>query len=321
VTLSGFLSALVGVLFAYHGWMNLTPVAEEVKDPQRNLPLALFVGVGTVIFLYLGANWAYQQVISQEEMVQMKELSPTDLAKFRAEHGPDATLPDKTVAIGFCHRLLGPIGAAVAAAAVMFSVFGAINGNLLVGPRLLYAMGEDGLAPRALGQVHPRYNTPALAILVVAGWAALLVLGVAALTESNLLSADKPHFDRLTDFAMFGATTFETAAVATIFVFRRRYPEAQRSYRCVGYPLVPAIYVLILSMVVVNTFIGDTVTALIGLGFMGVGALIYGVSLRQPNGVAKYQVLAGEVLADQKVNDEGGEAIQPAPPREIKPGE
>ena len=134
-------AAMVGVLWAYHGWMNIAPIAEEVRHPQRNIPLALFGGVAIIIFLYLGANFAYYLIIPREEM---------------------AGLTTTTVATDFSMRLLGPIGAAVASAAVMCSVFGALNGNLLVGPRLLYAMGEDRLAPKALGAVHPRYHTPAL---------------------------------------------------------------------------------------------------------------------------------------------------------------
>src|SRR5205807_7623486 len=115
-----------------------------------------------IIFLYLGANLAYYVTIPRAEMAGLKET---------------------TVATDFSLRLLGPIGAAVASGAVMCSVFGALNGNLLVGPRLLYAMGEDGLAPRALSDVHPRFRTPALSIGVMALWSVLLILGAAVLTE------------------------------------------------------------------------------------------------------------------------------------------
>jgi amino acid transporter len=162
VSLAGLGTAALGVLWAYHGWMNIGWVAEEVRRPQRNLPLGLLGGVLIVIFLYLGANLAYYLIIPREEM---------------------AKLTDTPVATDFSRRLLGPIGAAVASAAVMCSVFGALNGNLLVGPRMLYAMGEDGLAPRALGRVHPRYHTPAVAILVMAVWGSLLVLAGAAWTD------------------------------------------------------------------------------------------------------------------------------------------
>jgi amino acid transporter len=247
-------SAFLAVLWAYHGWQNITPVAEEVRRPQRNLPLALLAGVGIVIALYLGANLAYALVIPQPEM---KELKNT------------------TVATEFSLRLLGPYGAAAASAAVMCSVFGALNGVLLVASRSLFAMGEDGLAPRALGAVHARYRTPALAIVVLAAWAMILVLGVAVLTRVGWLKESKSHFDRLTDFAMFGVVIFETMGVIAIFVFRRRWPHAERPYRCPGYPVVPALYLLLPGFILVNMFFEQPVEALAGLGFIALGAAVY----------------------------------------------
>jgi basic amino acid/polyamine antiporter, APA family len=254
VSLSGLGSALLGVLWAYHGWMNIAPVAEEVRQPQRNIPLALLAGVGVVIALYLGANLAYHLVIPSPRMAGMK---------------------DTTVATAFSLELLGPLGAAAASAAVMCSVFGALNGNLLVGPRLLYAMGADGLAPRWLHATHPRYRTPAAAIGVLAAWSALLVLGVAVLTELKRLDPAKSHFDRLTDFAMFGAVIFETMAVLSIFVFRWRMPDAHRAYSCWGYPVVPALYVVLPAFILVNTFISQQVEALTGVAFIALGVAVY----------------------------------------------
>jgi amino acid transporter len=254
VTFAGLGSALLGVLWAYHGWMNIAPVAEEIRTPQRNIPLALLAGVGIIIFLYLGANLAYYLIIPQPEM---------------------AGLTNTTVATEFSLRLLGPLGAAAASAAVMCSVFGALNGNLLVGPRLLYAMGEDGLAPRALREVHPRYRTPALAIWVLAGWGATLVVVVAALTDLGWLDPGKSHFDRLTDFAMFGAVIFETMAVVSIFVFRWKRPDAERPYRCWGYPVVPAVYVILPAFVLVNMFAEQPMEALSGVGFIVAGVVVY----------------------------------------------
>jgi amino acid transporter len=251
-------SALVGVLWAYHGWMNIAPVAEEVKEPQRNLPLALLGGTVIVIAVYLSTNLAYSLVLSPSEMQTMKEGAQ-----------------DKNVAIGFCRSLLGSVGVTIVAAAVMCSVFGALNGNLLVGPRLLYAMSGDRLAPRALGEVHPRYRTPALAILVQACWACTLVLGVAALTELGILERTKDHFDILTNLVIFGAVIFETMAVASIFVFRRKYPDAERPYRCLGYPVVPALYVGLMAAVLVNMFDRQQQEALIGVGFILVGVGVY----------------------------------------------
>jgi amino acid transporter len=272
VPLAGMGTAFLGVLWAYHGWMNLGWVAEEVRRPQRNIPVSLLLGVGIIIALYLGANLAYYLIIPQPEMARMKALTEEEIQAMSPE---ELEKHSNTVAVGFSRKLLGPIGAAIAAAAVMFSVFGALNGNLLVGPRLLYAMGEDGLVPRALHAVHPRYRTPALAILVMAAWACLLVLGVAVLTETKVLNPNKSHFDILTDFAMFGAVIFETMAVVTIFVFRRKYPDAERPYRCWGYPVVPALYVLLPAFVLGSTFVTQPREALSGVGFILLGVATY----------------------------------------------
>jgi len=284
VSWAGFGTALLGVMFAYHGWMNVAPVAEEVRRPQRNLPLALVGGTGVVIFLYLGANLAYYLVLPQPEMAAVHE--------------------DTNVATVFSQLLLGPVGGALASAAIVCSTFGALNGNLLVGPRLLYAMGEDGLAPRALSAVHVRWRTPVLAILVMAGWAATLVLAGSYLTRTRLpvlelgtlhldlnVPEGKSLFDILTGFAMFGAIIFETLAVATIFVFRWKYPDAERPYRCPGYPVVPALYVVILILVVVNTFIEQRIESLVGAGFIGVGAVVYFL-FRKPVSAAQEEMAA-----------------------------
>jgi basic amino acid/polyamine antiporter, APA family len=259
-TLSGFATASLGVLWAYHGWLNVAPIAGEIKNPQRNVPISLIGGVGIIIALYLGANFAYAWVIPQDQM---------------------ANITDRPVATEFSVRLLGSVGTVIMSAAIVCSVFGAVNGNILVGPRLLYAMGEDGLVPRALGRAHPRYHTPVLATLVLAGWSMLLVSGVAVLQRTGKLE-EKAPFDVLTDFAMFGAVTFETMAVLTIFVFRRRFPGVERPYRCWGYPFTPALYVILPAMILVNMFFKQPYEAMTGIGLIGLGALVYAFLLDIP---------------------------------------
>jgi amino acid transporter len=265
-----FAAALLGVLWAYHGWLNIAPVAGEIRRPQRNLPLALLGGIGIIIFVYLGAALAYALVIPADEMRQVSK--------------------DTTVVAVFGERLLGTIGGTAASAAVMCSVFGAINGLMLATPRLLYAMGEDGLAPRPLGAIHPRFHTPALAIVVMGVWASVLVIAVGALTRYGLPQwnvgdwtidlnppAGKGLFDVLTDFAMFGVVSFETPGVLSIFVFRRRFPRADRPYRCPGYPVVPALYGLVMGWVLVNMFLGENgrTEAVAAVGVIAVGAGVY----------------------------------------------
>ncbi len=269
VNWSLFGAAMVGVLWAYHGWMNITPVAEEVRDPDRNIPLALIAGTLTIIALYLSVNLAYYLVVPRGEIIS-------------AVNTP--------VAARFALRLLGHVGLLLASLAVMISVFGSLNGNLLVGPRLLYAMGRDGLAPRVLATLHPRFRTPAVAELTLAAWAVLLVVGVAVLVQYRLptfdlagftfdvnLRAGSGQFNVLTDYAMFGAVAFETLAVASIFVFRRLYPPDRVTlpYRCRLYPWLPGIYVAVMAAVLVNMFVTNRIEALVGVAFMSVGALLY----------------------------------------------
>ncbi|MGL4553058.1 MAG: APC family permease [Gemmataceae bacterium] len=274
---SGFGVALVAVLWAYNGWMNLAPVAGEIQDPQRNIPIALIAGVFILIALYCGANLAYHLVIPREVMI----------AK-----GADGRLSSTPLATEFCAALLGPVGVVLASAIVMTSVLGALNGNVLVGPRLLYAMGQDKLAPESFARLHATYRTPALATVVMTGWACLLVLGVGALTQYRLpliplgfrdldinVPAGKSPFDIMTDFVIFGSVTFETAAVGTIFMFRRRIPVTadNRPYRCWGYPVVPALYIAIMAAVLANMFIApeQRTEAFVGMGFIATGAITY----------------------------------------------
>ena len=271
-----FGGALVGVFWAYHGWMNIAPVAEEVKNPKRNIPLALLTGVFIIIALYVSVNLAYYLIIPGQEI---------------------AALKDRTVAGEFAVRILGKTGLLIASAAIMVSVFGSLNGNLLVGPRLLFAMGQDRLAPQGLSRLHPKYQTPAVAIAVLAGWSVILVFVVAVLTTWRLpvlslgggsldlnLPEGKAPFDVITDFAMFGAISFETSAVASIFVFRRRYPigSIELPYRCPLYPFLPAVYVIALGTILVNMFWSQRAEALTGVGFILVGAIVYRLVGRPP---------------------------------------
>jgi len=250
---SGLSTAFLGVLWAYHGWLDLAPIAGEVKRPQRNLPIAFLVGMLMLITLYVGANVAYSLVLPQHEMASLGR--------------------EQNVAAEFCARLVGPVGMVLASAAIMISVFGALNGNLLVGPRLLYAMGQDGLAPRRLCDVHARYCTPVPAIAVLAGWSMVLVL--AAGWVQGMLELKDSLFDLLTDYAMFGAIIFETLGVTTIFIFRRRYADVPRAYRCPGYPWTPLASLLVPAFVLVNMFTSQTVPAIAGLIFIGLGALVF----------------------------------------------
>jgi amino acid transporter len=275
VSMTGFGIALVGVLWAYNGWMNLAYIAGEIKRPQRNLPIALVGGVGVIIFLYLGTNVAYALILSHEDIKGAKDIA---------------------VVTRFAEVTLGPMGSAIASAALMISVFGAFNGCLMTAPRIVYAMSEDGMAPRPLAAVHPSYHTPARSIVLFAVWSALLVLGAAAITKYPIpvvrmgemaISLNPPEgespFDVLTDFAIFGVVLFETLAVASIFYFRRAMPNVERPYRCIGYPWVPILYVAIMIVVAAHMFVNHRTESMIGMVFIGIGAAAYGIVARRGN--------------------------------------
>ncbi|MCZ2343255.1 MAG: amino acid permease [Bacteroidales bacterium] len=261
--------SLVGVLWAYHGWMNIGPIAGEVTRPSRNLPLCVIGGVLIVTAIYVAVNVSYYTVIPTAEMSQ---------------------LTSTPVATEFCFRLLGPVGSLVASLILMTSVLGSLNGNILVAPRLLYAMSADRLAPETLSRLHHRYQTPVAAFCVFSGWACLLVLGLGSLTHYRLpvfsigewswdlnLPPGKVPFDVLTDYAMFGALIFETMTIAALFAFRRHATPGDVAYRCPGYPVVPALYVLVMFSVAANMLANPAqrAEAIIGLGFIALGAGVY----------------------------------------------
>ena len=150
---AGLGAALIAVWWAYDGWINLGPVAEEIRDPQRNVPLALGLGMAIVIALYLLTNLAYHITLPLAEMAKADR-----------------------VASEMCAKLIGPIGATVVAVGVMFSTFGAVNSNLLVGPRIYFAMARDGLLPGAIAKVHRSFLTPTNAIILQAAWSILLIM-------------------------------------------------------------------------------------------------------------------------------------------------
>ena len=266
-----YLAAMVAVLWAYHGWMNVGPVAEEVREPGRNIPLSLLGGVLALIALYVGANFAYLTVIPRAEM---------------------AGLTQTAVSTEFGLRLLGPIGAVLASGVLMLSVFGSLNGNLLVGPRTLLAMARERMVPGSLAALRPRTQTPALATAALTAWSIAIVLGGAALTRFRLpdlvlfgrsidpnLPAGKPLFDVLTDLAVFGVVGFESLVIAALFRFRALYPvsEVKLPYRCPGFPVVPAIYLIAMAGVFINMFASEDLRggAVFGATFLWVGALVY----------------------------------------------
>lgn len=250
--------AMVAVFWPYDGWINITPVAEEIREPQRNVPIGLGVGLLVVTAVYVGANFGYHL------MLPMETVKSTS-----------------TVAADTMGALIGGWGAAIASAGVMISTFGALNSNLLSGPRIYFAMARDGLFPRAVGQVHATFRTPAVAIAIQAVWALLQLLIVFAIVDDP-----RGAFGKLTDFVVLGGTAFYGLTVVAVFVLRRRRPDIPRPYRTWGYPVTPLIYLASVGVVVASVIVSEPLqmAAVGGLLLTGIGVyrLFRGLEARHP---------------------------------------
>jgi len=230
--------AMVATLWAYDGWSKFTFVAGEVKDPQRNVPLALIIGVFMVIVLYLLANIAYFDVLSLGGVMQ-----------------------SKLVAADAMKALIGPIGGAVISAAVLCSTFGSANGSILTGPRVYYAMARDGLFFKRVQEVHPKYRTPVVSILLQGTWAALLGLS--------------GTYSQLFTYVIFAAWFFYAMTVGGVLILRKKMPDAPRPYRVWGYPVIPVLFILAALAIVVSTLLKSPVESLVGLVIVVTGLPAY----------------------------------------------
>ncbi len=242
---------LLAVMWAYNGWHGVTPLAEEINNPQRNIPIALFGGIGILIVLYVATNFAYHSVLTMDEIREVG-VANADTTK--------SVIERETVGANMFKRMIGPMGVALVAGMIMCSTFGAINTNLLQAPRIPFAMGRDGVFFRGLGHVHEHYRTPAVAIAASALIAILFVVTAAAakhfvqhidakaiawpLFEKITASLQKDTiFDLLTNLVIFAASIFYALAVAAVFILRVRRPDLDRPYRTWGYPVVPALFI------------------------------------------------------------------------------
>jgi APA family basic amino acid/polyamine antiporter len=248
--LAGFGAAVLGALWGYSGWGNLTMLGAELRQPDRNLPRAMSFGIAAIVALYLLANAAYFFALSPERVASV---------------APSASVAHEVVV-----RAFGAGAAGLMAAALLVSSFGSLHVSMLTGSRVPYALAQGGLFPAAFGAVSERFRSPWVAVLAQGGWAALLALS--------------GSFDELTDFTVFGGLIFQALAVAAVFVLRHTQPEAPRPYRAWGYPLVPALYVAATGWLVVSTLLATPARALAGLGLIALGIPVYGYFARQqPN--------------------------------------
>lgn len=242
-SLAGFGTALIAVLFAYEGWHVISFVAGEMKAPQLDLPRSLFYGSAIVMFIYVTANLGYYHVLSPAEI-----------------QGSNA------VAAFAVKKLLGPIAAASISLLILVSILGCMNGLILTGPRVYYAMAREGAFPRLFGQLSDRYRTPMLALIVQGVWA-------------SVLAASGSYQQIFTD-VIFTAWIFYGLAGAAVLVLRRTQPQLERPYRVPGYPWVPLLFCAAAIGLVLGTVIEQPVGALIGIGLVVCGVPVYFFSVK-----------------------------------------
>jgi basic amino acid/polyamine antiporter, APA family len=241
---SHFGVAMIACLLAYDGWSNISFVAGEVRHPQRNIPLALALGLGATICIYTLANMAYLRVLP------VSVIAASD-----------------AVGAAAAHRSIGRLGAELVSIIILVSIVGSSNGQFLTAPRILFAEARDGLFFRPFGRVHPRHRTPSFSVLAQGVWAAILVL-----TGS---------YQALVTYAMFAAWIFYAMAVAGVMVLRHKYPAAERPYRMWGYPVTPLLFVAIALGFVANTVVSRPGPSLAGALLIAAGVPVYYLQQRR----------------------------------------
>jgi APA family basic amino acid/polyamine antiporter len=247
-TAAGFLLALVPVMFTYSGWNAAAYVAEEVRDPGRNVPRALAMGTAAVIVIYLGLNLLYMRALPGGELAELQ-----------------GSLADTAAERLFSMDLAG----AVAAFSIV-SIAASISAMVLAGPRVYLAMARDGLFFAGATRIHPRFQTPSRAIWLQAAWSGVLVL-------SGTLA-------QLVGYTGFAVVLFAGIAVLALFVLRRRLPREPRPFRAWGYPLAPALFVAAALLMVLNILWREPATSLPGLAIILAGVPLYFLAVRRRGG-------------------------------------
>ncbi|MBM2845376.1 MAG: amino acid permease [Bacteroidetes bacterium] len=236
---SGLAVAMVGVLWSYGGWQHASFAAAEAKDPARTVPFAMVVGAAVVTLTYLLTNVAYLLLLSTESIAASPHVAAD--------------------AVG---TILGPAGGSVIALAIFISTFGTTGIYTLTAPRIYFAMARDGVFFQRVAEIHPRYQTPAFAIMVQSAWAIILIFFWGT-------------FDELISYVVFTDWIFFGLTAASVFILRKRLPDAERPYRTLGYPLTPLFFVAMAAWFVVNTLMEKPEQAWAGLGFLALGVPVY----------------------------------------------
>jgi APA family basic amino acid/polyamine antiporter len=234
-----FAVAMIGVLWSCGGWQHATFTSAEATDPKKSIPRALAMGSAIIVTVYVLTMVAYMLLLTPKQMGTSPRLA-TDAVS----------------------AAVGSIGASLVAIAIIISTFGTTGIYTLTAPRIYFAMARDGIFFRKVAAIHPKYGTPAFAILFQSGWAIFLILLWGT-------------FESLVSYVVFTDYIFMALAATSIFLFRRRNPDAERPYRTLGYPFTPLVFILISGWVVIFTLIERPAQALAGLGFLALGIPVF----------------------------------------------
>lgn len=232
--LPGIGVAMIGVLWAYEGWQYVTFSAGETRDPQRVFPRAIAIATFVLIVLYLLANFGYIAAL-----------------------GPIAVSQSDHVAADAMRAVLGPTSGNLLSALVLISIFSAANGLMLTAPRMYFSMARDGVFFQRLANIHPRFGTPAFAVVALAVWSAVL-----ALTGT---------FEQLLTYVVFAGWIFYGLGAMAVFVYRRRQPDAIRPFRTPGYPVTPVLFVASAAALVLSTLVAQPLRGAVGLAAVLIG--------------------------------------------------
>jgi APA family basic amino acid/polyamine antiporter len=237
-----FLASL-GAFWGYDGWNNIAFIGEEIKNPKRNLPLALGLGTLGVMIVYVMINFVFLYVMPIDFFIAL-----------------NAT-PNKIAAVEVAGQLSGTVGMALVACLILVTTMNSTNSSILMSARMLYAMARDKTFFKNAASVHPKYNTPDKALFIQAAWAILLLFS--------------GSFDQLTDMLVFAAFLFYAATAVGLMYLRIKAPNAERTYKVIGYPIVPILFLLFCITICGMTLLNQPYEASMGLGLIATGLPVY----------------------------------------------
>lgn len=234
-------AAMLAAFWAYEGWLNIGFIGDEVKNPQRTIPLALTIGILIIIGTYLAVNFTYLYVVPIDEMIALAQNTNT------------------IAAVAVMEKLFGNPGLLFISLLIIITTLGCTNATILTAARIYFAMGRDGFFSQRAARIHPKYRTPGNALLMQMVWSCTLVFS--------------GSFDQLTDMLIFASFIFYGAIAFGVFVLRRKMPDAERPYKAFGYPVVPALFVTFCAALVVVTCFQRPREAMLGIFLIALGTI------------------------------------------------